>query len=250
MGFLSGLFGKKKVNHEPVPNPYLVDMHSHLLPGIDDGSESFDESVEMIKRLAETGYRKFITTPHVMSDFYKNSPETILPVCEKLNAVLKEQNIDIRVEAAAEYNIDDNLEKQLADDKLLSFGGDKKYILVETSYLSNAPNFDEVIFNLKIAGYQPILAHPERYTYMYDDFEKYRTLFGKGVCFQINLASLAGYYSKEAKKIAEKLIQEKMVNFVGTDIHHTRHLSALLHAQQSPGFAALTKLDILNNTLL
>ncbi|MGZ5283227.1 MAG: tyrosine-protein phosphatase, partial [Bacteroidia bacterium] len=220
------------------------------LPGIDDGSESFDESIEMIKVLAETGYKKFITTPHVMADFYRNTPESILPVLEKLRNVLKEQNIDITIEAAAEYNIDVNLEQQLEANNLLTFGGDKKYILVETSYLANAPNFDEVIFNLKIAGYQPILAHPERYTYMYDDFEKYRTIFGKGICFQINLASLAGYYSKEAKKIAERLIQEKMVNFVGTDIHHPRHLGALLHAQQSPAFAELTKLDILNNTLL
>jgi protein-tyrosine phosphatase len=250
MGFLSGLFGKKNNKHEPVPNPFVVDMHSHLLPGIDDGSESFDESVEMITKLAETGYKKFICTPHVMADFYRNTPETILPVRDKLNAVLKERNIDVTIEAAGEYNIDVNLEKQLEANNLLTFGGSRKYILVETSYLANAPNFDEVIFNMKIAGYQPILAHPERYTYMYDDFEKYRKVFDKGICFQINLASLAGYYSKEAKKIAERLIQEKMVHFVGTDIHHTRHLGPLLHAQQSPAFAELTKLNLLNNTLL
>ncbi|RYD77886.1 MAG: capsular biosynthesis protein [Sphingobacteriales bacterium] len=249
MGFLSGLFGKKNNIHEPVENPFMVDMHSHLLPGIDDGSESFDESVEMISGLVALGYKKFITTPHVMQDFYKNSPENIIPLCEKLNAVLKEKNIDATVHPSAEYMLDENFEKILEEGNLLSFGP-KKYVVVETSYLSAPPNFNEYIFNLNIAGYSPILAHPERYTYMYDDFDKYKKLFDRNLCFQLNLASLGGYYSKEAKKIAERLIKENMVNFVGTDIHHTRHVGVMKFAQESQAFAELTKLNILNNSLL
>jgi tyrosine-protein phosphatase YwqE len=184
-----------------------------------------------------------------MSDFYRNTPENILPLCDKLNAVLKGKNIDVTIQASAEYMLDEGFEKLISEKRLLSFGPQND-VVVETSYLNSPPNFDALIFDLKIAGYTPILAHPERYTYMYDDFEKYHTLFDKGILFQLNLASLGGYYSKEAKKIAERLIKEKMVHFVGTDIHHIKHLGPLLHAQSMPAFAELTSLNLLNNTLL
>ena len=125
---------------------------------------------------------------------------------------------------------------------LLTFGDN--YVLLETSYLSQSPNLTETIFNLKVKGYKPVIAHPERYQYMYDDFEKYRQMKELDVLFQVNLASLGGYYGKEAKKISEKLIKEGWVNFIGTDVHHVRHLRPLQNAMRSPLYAAATALPL------
>jgi len=247
MGFLSGIF-KKNANSVLLPSPLLVDMHSHLIPGIDDGVDDFEESVAIVKGLKGLGYKKLITTPHIMSDFYRNEPEVILEGRDKLRAILKEKEIDIEIEAAAEYYLDDHFEDMLAKKKLLTFGDN--YVLVETSYLNAPSNFIELIFNAKIAGYKPILAHPERYIFLYDDFGKYEELYDRDILFQLNLASLVGYYSKEAKKIAENLLKNNMVNFIGTDVHHVRHLDALIASTQTPAFQAAIDMKLLNNTLL
>ncbi len=247
MSFLSGIF-KKSANTALLPSPLLVDMHSHLIPGIDDGVDDFEESVAIVKGLKDIGYKKLITTPHIMSDFYRNEPEVILEGRDKLRAILKEREIDIEIEAAAEYYLDDHFENMLSKKNLLTFGDN--YVLVETSYLNAPSNFIELIFNAKIAGYKPILAHPERYIFLYDDFGKYEELYGRDILFQLNLASLVGYYSKEAKKIAENLLKNNMVNFIGTDIHHIRHLDSLIASTQTPAFQAATGMKLLNNTLL
>lgn len=247
MSLFSKLFKKEEAAPaHPLVRP-LVDMHSHLLPGIDDGVDSFEESVDIIKGLMNLGYKKFITTPHVMSDFYRNTPEEIRALCAELNSILQKQGIDVEVEAAAEYYLDDHFEDQLKKKNLLSFGNN--YVLVETSYLNPCENMFELIFNCRVAGYQPILAHPERYTYLYADFEKYKDIFARDVYFQLNLASLVGYYSKDSKRIAERLIKENMVHFVGTDVHHMRHLPHLTNAIKSENFHHLCQLNLMNNSL-
>lgn len=228
--------------------PILADMHSHLLPGIDDGVENYEEALAIIAHLQEMGYKKAVTTPHIMADFYHNTPEIIKPLLDELNRILQEKGIDFIVEAAAEYYIDENLGGLIEKENLLTFGD--KYVLLETSYLVASPHLTETIFNLKIKGYKPVIAHPERYQYMFGDFEKYRTLSMQDAFFQINLASLSGYYGKESKKIAEQLIREGMVHFVGTDIHHVRHVKPLQDAMRTAAYAELTALPLKNNSLL
>ena len=248
MGFLSNLFGKKESDTIP-DNPLKVDMHSHLFPGIDDGVDDYEESLKVINGLYAIGYRKFIVTPHIMSDFYRNTPEIILEKCAELRKVLKENNIEVEIEAAAEYYLDEGFEKKIVDNKLLTFG--ENYVLVETNYMSPMQNFSETMFNLKIAGYKPVLAHPERYVYMYgEDFNMYEKLFAQDILFQVNLSSLVGYYSGEAKMIAEKLIKNNMVHFIGTDIHHSKHLKPLTDAMKTKAFKQACELNLLNNTLL
>ena len=248
MGFLSNIFGNKESNSIPF-NPLQVDMHSHLFPGIDDGVENYEESIKVVSGLYALGYRKFIVTPHIMSDFYRNTPEIIRAKCEDLRQVLKENNMDVAIEPAAEYYLDEEFEKKIGTKGLLSFGNN--YVLVETNYMSPMHNFKEVMFKLKIQGYNPILAHPERYVYWYgEDFSKYEELFDIGILFQINISSLVGYYSGEAKMIAEKLIKNKMVNFLGTDIHGPKHLKPIQDAMKTKAFKAACELDLLNNSLL
>ena len=246
MGLFSFL---KNKSNEMAPNLTKVDMHSHLIYGVDDGSQSIEESITLIKSLVGFGYEKIITTPHIMSDFYKNSKDTLLPKRDEIINRLQLENLSVDFNVAAEYYLDDGFRDKLADkDNLLLI--DSKHILVETSYMNEPNNLNTIIFDMLSSGLTPILAHPERYTYMYDSFEKYEELFERGVLFQVNLNSLSGYYSKPAKDIINKLIDKKMVHFSGTDCHGEKHLKALERAFKTKGFQKLQKLPLLNNSLL
>ena len=228
-------------------------MHSHLLPGLDDGAETVEHSLDLLRALRELGFRKLIMTPHIMGDFYKNTPESIRAALEQLRAAAAAAGLgDVELDCAAEYYLDEFLGHKLADGtEMLTFGGDKRYLLFETSYMNEPLNLFETIFELKAQGYRPVLAHPERYTYLYGRFgeiEKLRQ--DHGVLMQVNLNSLAGYYSPAAKKVAEQLVDGGLVDFVGTDTHHLRHTDTLLRRTLSqPHMAKLRQLPLLNNTL-
>jgi len=230
-----------------------VDMHSHLLPGLDDGAETLAHSLDLLRELRSMGFRKLVMTPHIMGDFYKNTPEGIRAVLATLQAAAAEAGLaDVVLECAAEYYLDEWLGHKLASGtELLSFGGDKRYLLIETSYLNEPFNLQTTIFELQAAGYRPVLAHPERYVYLYGRFaelEKLRQEYG--VLLQLNLNSLAGYYSPAARKVAEKMVDGGLVDFVGTDTHHLRHTAMLAKkTQHLPYFRKLLALPLLNTTL-
>jgi len=225
-------------------------MHSHLLPGIDDGVQTAEESVAFIEELYNLGYRKLICTPHIISDIYPNSPETILPKLKIVQDAIKKKGINMDIEAAAEYMVDMEMEKLITGNKpLLTFG--KNLILIEMSFVAPSVNIDQVIFQLRIKGIQPVLAHPERYSYFHKDFEKYNHYLDLGCHLQVNLLSLLGYYGKPVKLIAEKLIKHKMVDLLGTDMHHERHLAALKElASKKEFYKQLEGIEIKNRKLL
>jgi len=229
-----------------------IDMHSHLLPGIDDGLQEVESSVAFIKDLQNLGYKKLVCTPHILSDLYPNSPETILPKLQLVREALAAANVDMQVEAAAEYMIDHMFSELVAKSKkedLLTIAGD--YILVEMSYLSPSPNFDQIIFDLRMLGLQPILAHPERYSYYHHQFDQYERFKDLGCKLQVNLLSLSGGYGPHVKKTAEKLFKNQMVDFLGTDMHHERHLAMLKNLATKKDFYELvSNAELLNNTLL
>lgn len=230
-----------------------ADMHSHLLPGLDDGAETVEHSLDLLRALRELGYRKLIMTPHIMGDFFKNTPEGIRAALQVLREAAAVAGLDdVALDCAAEYYLDEFLGRKLADGtEMLTFGGDKRYLLFETSYMNEPLNLFEIIFEMKAQGYRPVLAHPERYTYLYgrfSDIEKMRRDYD--VLLQVNLNSLAGYYSPAAKKVAEQLVDAGMVDFVGTDTHHLRHTDTLLRRTlPQPHLEKLLKLPLLNNTL-
>ena len=248
MGLFS-FFNKQKAKNQAFINATKVDVHSHLIFDVDDGSKTLEESVQLVSSLNELGYTKIFTTPHIMADFYQNSRDNLLPKYEMLLKELDRNNINVNLNIAAEYYLDDGFENKLQDkDNLLLLG--EKYLLVETSYMNEPRNLLTTIFEILSNGITPILAHPERYTYMYDSFEKYEELFERGVLFQININSLSGYYSKPAKDIVNKLIDKKMVHFSGTDCHGEKHIEALKKSFATKGFQKLQQLPLLNNTLL
>lgn len=228
-------------------------MHSHLLPGLDDGAETIEHSLELLQALRALGYRKLVMTPHIMGDFYKNTPEGIRAALQLLREAAAGAGLsDMELECAAEYYLDEFLGRKLADGtEMLTFGGDKRYLLFETSYMNEPLNLFDIIFELKAQGYTPVLAHPERYTYFYGRFAEIERLRRNyGVLLQVNLNSLAGYYSPAAKKVAEQLIDGGLVDFVGTDTHHLRHTDTLLRRTLPlPHLEKLLQLPLLNNTL-
>lgn len=249
MGFFGKLFGKeKKLAPIDISNLVKTDMHSHLIPGIDDGSKSMEESLGLIRTFKELGYQKIITTPHIMSDYFKNTPEIINDGLSKLRQELNNHKIEMEIEAAAEYYLDFDFIDKIQNEKLLTFG--KNYLLFEVSYLNEPDNIDAVIFELQTSGYNVILAHPERYPFWGNNPKRFETLKDKDVLFQININSLAGHYSPGAKKVAEKLIELNMVNFIGTDCHHANHLKYLEEALCSPALHKLVESGkLLNHTL-
>jgi protein-tyrosine phosphatase len=246
---LFNLFKKNTRLHSPVDLSLLgCDIHSHFIPGIDDGSKNLEESVHMITELYNMGYKKIITTPHIMSDYYRNTPEIILNGLEKVKTALQEKNIPVEIQAAAEYYLDFDLERKLDEEKLLTFGNN--YVLFEISYMNPPDNLFHVIFKMQTLGYKPVLAHPERYNFWHNDFEKYEAFIDKGVLLQLNINSLTGYYSIATKKIAEQLIEKNMISLLGSDCHHIGHINLIKEVVYEKALLQLIESGkLLNNKL-
>jgi len=225
MGLLN-LFGKKsKVSNQPADfSSVAVDMHSHLIPGLDDGVKSVEESLHLIRKFKELGYRKLITTPHILVDFYKNKPENIHNGLNIIKEAVYKEGIDIEIDAAAEYMLDDGFQDKLNAKQLLPINN--KYILIELPVFNETPQLLNVIFDLQIDGYEVILAHAERYIYWFKDLNKFQLLKDRNVYFQLNAVSLAGFYPNPVKNLAEKLIDLNMIDFLGSDMHNQIYMDS------------------------
>lgn len=204
-----------------------VDMHSHLLPGIDDGAKEVGESLVFIKGLQELGFRRFITTPHIMSDLYPNTPATINAAFEKLK---QSAGKEVPVLPAAEYMLDHAFDNLLSEGSPLQCIHENK-VLVEFSFVTAPLDFKQKIFNLQMNGYQPLLAHPERYVYFSGSKGVYDELKSSGCQFAVNLLSFTGYYGKGSIELAQYLLKKDYIDYLGTDLHHQRHLDALRQGQ-------------------
>lgn len=241
------MFFKKKI--APSDFSWLhADMHSHLLPGIDDGSPDITTSIELIKGLQSLGYKRIITTPHVLWEIYPNTTETILWKQEEVTKEILNAGIDIEFRAAAEYFIDDHFTEQLKN-KIPLLPISANMILIEFSMVTAPMDLQEVIFEMQMQNYQPVLAHPERYTFLGRKKEVYDQLKDGGCFFQLNLLSLTGYYGEAVQELAEYLLKKKYYDLAGTDLHHSRHLS-LLQKIPAGQIKKLQDLGTLKNHLL
>jgi tyrosine-protein phosphatase YwqE len=249
MGLFTIFKKKAKRLSTPVDLGLLnTDVHSHLVPAIDDGSKSVDDSVNMITQLHSLGYKKLITTPHIMGDGYRNTPDSILGGLEKVKSALLDNQLSVEMAGAAEYYLDYDFERKLDNEKLLTFG--KNYLLFEISYMNPPDNLYHVIFKMQTLGYKPVLAHPERYNFWHKEFDKYEAFIDKGVLLQMNINSLSGYYSIPTKKVAEQMIDKNMISFVGSDCHHMGHVNLMKEVVFEPHLKQLIESgNLLNNTL-
>lgn len=253
MGFWSKLFGKGSDDGAKVKVlgklAFLeVDMHNHLLPGIDDGSQSVEQSLQLIKGLNGLGFNKFICTPHIMDGVHNNTKATISESFQSLNKALKQSGSKTQIFAAAEHMIDDGIHRLIQKDNLCVMPGG--YVLIEMSYLSESKALFQTILDIQNLGYKPILAHPERYNYYHNSFDMYKQIKNAGCLMQLNLLSLSRYYGTEVKVAALTIIKSGMYDFVGTDLHHEKHLYALEDVVAKYPVRELLKTSPIKNTSL
>lgn len=206
--------------------PIVTDIHSHILPGIDDGAPDIEASIELIKGIYALGIRKTIATPHIISDIYRNTPEIISNALAKVQSACIAEGIDIEIAAAAEYMLDDYFIHLLHQpERLLTVH--KNYILTEQSFATPTENLHQIAFEIVTMGYKPIMAHPERYHFYHQNYDAYHKLKDMGFLLQVNLLSLVGYYGKPVCRAAKYLLTNNLADLVGSDMHHERHLDAL-----------------------
>ena len=246
MSLFSTLFKKKSLELFDL-SKIGIDMHSHLIPGIDDGSRSMDETIAMLAKFESLGYKKIITTPHIMQEVYPNTSEIINQGLKQVQETAKSLGLSIEIEAAAEYYFDDHLIQLIKHKDILSFG--QNYVLVEFSFHTPPIFEDQLFFEMQMAKYKPVLAHFERYPYFHDSLDKAKEYRDKGVNIQVNLNSLTGHYGPQVRKQAEKLIDANLVDFVGSDCHRMQHLMMLEEHLSNSYFHKLGKLNLKNSQL-
>lgn len=236
-----GLFSKSKakVKAEKLDFSLLkTDMHSHLLPGIDDGSKDMESTLHFIRGMKALGYQKLITTPHIMWDMYRNTPAIINQKLEEVRHALKQENIDIELHAAAEYFLDEHVEELLKTKQPLLTISDNK-VLTEFSMAFASLNIKDLLFEMQMQGYQPVIAHPERYIYLQKNKEFYTELKDIGCMFQLNLLSISGHYGRSVNELAQYLLKNDFYDMIGTDLHHSGHLDGLENFQSLPALNQL-----------
>lgn len=209
-----------------IPFDFLeIDCHSHIIPQIDDGSNSSQTSLEILERLKNVGYESFVFTPHIYPDFYPNTQESITDGYQNLQLFLEQNKFYLKSGFAAEYFVDQNFDKLINDDALLIFG--ENFVLIEISLYSWPLNIEKIIFLLLAKGYQPILAHPERYCYLENHAAVIKNLLNLGCLMQLNLLSFSGFYGAAAAKLANDMTKEKVASFLGTDVHNIQQVAQL-----------------------
>ena len=215
------IFSKKK----PEKLWFATDIHCHILPGIGDGSPSVERSVELVERMQAWGIERIFASPHVTQGTFPNTPDTIADARGRLQEALDAAGNTIPLGNSAEYRLDDLFAEHRDKGILLTLPG--KRLLIENSFVQEPMGYDNLLFELQISGFQPILVHPERYTYYYDTIDRYKAIHNAGAKFQINLLSLAGQYGKNEKRMAEKLIDMGLVDYIGSDLHGLRHAECI-----------------------
>ena len=217
------LFKSKPVLKDLIPDGH-IDIHSHLLPGIDDGARTFEDTLRLTQALQGFGVSQFITTPHIIQYVWDNTHDQILSNKETTVQELEKNKITIPFNAAAEYLMDDQFVRLFQSGELLTLKDN--YVLVEMSYINAPIQLYSILFDLQVAGYIPVLAHPERYLFYHNNFSEYEKLKRAGCLFQLNLLSVVGYYGAEITKVAEQLLAKGMYTYVGSDVHHDNHIAS------------------------
>lgn len=217
-------FNKNKTSLKDLIPDNHIDIHSHLLFGIDDGAKTFEDTLSLTTALMDFGVKEFITTPHIIQHVWENNTQIINTKKEEVVSLLKKSNLDIPFKAAAEYLMDDHFVKLFQSEPLLTLKDN--YVLVEMSYINAPIQLYDILFDLQVAGYKPVLAHPERYVFYHKNFSEYTKLKKTGCLFQLNMLSAVGYYGEGVFQTTKKLLESGMIDYVGSDVHRHKHIEA------------------------
>jgi tyrosine-protein phosphatase YwqE len=229
------IFKKKPRLFELIPSGF-VDIHSHVLPGLDDGCKNMTQSIELIQEMQKLGFSELIATPHTLTGVWENSSEGIK---ESWNSLNDNQKLSMPLSYASEYLLDNSFLDRMLKGDLLCLKDQR--VLVELSYFQAPINLFEILFELQLKGYIPVLAHPERYNYYFSDFKIFEKLKKAGCLFQLNLMSVVGHYGPETMKMSDRLLDANLIDYVGSDIHHKAHLEAFQRKVQVKNVKALKK---------
>ncbi|MDO5571986.1 MAG: hypothetical protein Q4F97_11100 [Bacteroidales bacterium] len=241
-------FSKKET--EAFQLPFNTDIHSHIIPGVDDGSKNLESSIFLVKKLREWGIYNIIATPHRTDISFENTPDSIKPHFDALKKEIEKNSIDVNLTHSFEYRLDEGFIKLMEQKKLVALKDN--YILIENSFIQPLWNLKEIIFDLKLKGFKPILAHPERYGYYINNKNMYTELHNIECEFQINIMSIAGGYGKEIQKTAKWLLEKGYLDYIGTDLHNKSHsdfidnyLKSSAYKKTLPILASMVKNDII-----
>jgi protein-tyrosine phosphatase len=243
-----GIFNKNRISYVDF-SEIGIDLHSHVLPGLDDGSPSLDESLRMLREMERIGFRKIITTPHVISALYPNTKEKILGQVFHLQEIMGQQGLQLELEATGEYHMDYELLGKVESGEVIPFGK-RNFLLIELPFMKPSFSIEEILDQIQLLEYKPVIAHPERYVWLMGKMKLYESLKNRGMLFQINLNSLNGAYGFPAKIATNQLIDAGMVEFAGTDAHHIGHLIELSKVLTNKHFDKLIQSNHLLNSIL
>ena len=221
------MFGKLfKRSKEQVKLFYNTDVHCHILPGVDHGSQSMEQSLEMLRAEAEMGINRVILTSHVTAITFENTRETLTDAFMKLKDAVTDEGMDMELFLSAEYRMDEYFDKEYAADHLIPMPGN--HILLENSFQQELMNLDDLLFDMQVKGYRTILAHPERYTYYSRRRKRYEQLHNAGARFQVNILSFTGYFGEEARDSALWFAHNGMIDYLGSDMHNVKHAHIIM----------------------
>ena len=236
MGLFGNIFKTKKEQEKLF---YQTDVHSHILPGVDHGSQSVEQSLEMLRAEAAMGIKRVILTSHVTAITFENTRETLMDAFMKLKDAVTDEGLDIDLCLSAEYRMDEYFDKEYAADHLLPMPGN--HILLENSFQQELMNLDELLFDMQVKGYRTILAHPERYTYYSRRRKRYEQLHNAGARFQVNILSFTGYFGEEARDSALWFVRNGMIDYLGSDMHNLKHAHIIMDYINSKEWKKLSK---------
>ena len=200
----------------------MIDIHSHILAGIDDGAEALDDGLAIVRELASQGVTEIIATPHYIDEtIYVSSKQKNQRLLTQLKKAVEAEKIDVKLYLGNEIYICNRINDLVESGQIATMNG-SEYLLVELPMTEKFPSYEDILHDLVLKGYKVILAHPERYTITQDDFSILEQLVELGVLLQCNTGSFIRQYGKHAEKLAVKLAKNRMIFALGSDIHHTR----------------------------
>jgi len=225
----------------------MTDIHSHILFNVDDGSRTIEESIELLRKMHEIGFKNVILTPHyIEGSEYNCENKEKFKKFKKIKDELTKQKININIYLGNEIFINDSI-NNLIKQNIICTLNNTKYILIELPFHNQIVNLEDIIYELKIKGLIPIIAHPERYTYFQKNYQIIDKFKEEGILFQSNYGSILGYYGKESKKLLKYMLKKKYVDYFGTDIHRTGKTYVIDNFKKiEKNIIKITKIDYYN----
>lgn len=234
------MFGKLfKQNKEQVQLFYHTDVHCHIMPGVDHGSQSVEQSLDMIRAEMEMGINRIILTSHVTAVTFENTQESLTRAFRVLKQAVADAGLDVELCVSAEYRMDEYFDKEYKAGHLLPMPGN--HILLENSFQQELMNLDDLLFDMQVKGYKTILAHPERYSYYSRRRKRYEQLHTAGARFQVNILSFTGYFGEEARDSALWFARNGMIDYLGSDMHNIKHAHIIMDYLNSKEWRKLSR---------